>query len=94
MFVALGALAAAQSKGTEATVKALAHLLDYAGATHPDAVIHYCASGMVLYIHSDASYLNEMLAAALVVTSSTVTPLPTQPYHQPMQSPTMAPSTL
>jgi hypothetical protein len=58
MFVALGTLAAAHSKGTEATAKALAHLLDYA-ATHPDAVICYHDSSMVLYIHSDASYLSE-----------------------------------
>jgi hypothetical protein len=40
------------------------------------------------------TYLNEKLAAVLVVTSSSVTCLPTQPYHQPMQSPTMALPTL
>jgi hypothetical protein len=32
--------------------------LDYA-ATHPDAVVTYKASDMVLAIHSDASYLSE-----------------------------------
>jgi hypothetical protein len=65
MFVALGALAAAQSKGTEETAKVMAWLLDYA-ATHPDAVIRYSASGMILWIHSDASYLSEPKARSRV----------------------------
>jgi hydroxypyruvate isomerase len=38
MLHALNALAAAQSKGTQATVEALVHLLNYC-ATHPDATI-------------------------------------------------------
>ena len=58
MLVALGSLASAQSKGTEATAKAGQKLLNYA-ATHPDAVIQFKASDMVLHIHSDASYLSE-----------------------------------
>jgi hypothetical protein len=58
MLVALGTLAAAQSKGTEATARACTQLLNYA-ATHPDAVIHYTASDMQLKLHSDASYLSE-----------------------------------
>jgi hypothetical protein len=33
-------------------------LLNYA-ATHPDAVLSYHASDMVLHVHSDASYLSE-----------------------------------
>jgi hypothetical protein len=32
-------------------------LLDYI-ATHPDAIIRYHASDMILHIHSDASYLS------------------------------------
>jgi hypothetical protein len=58
MLVALGSLASAQTHGTEATAKACTHLLNYC-ATHPDAVIRYHASGMVLHLHSDASYLSE-----------------------------------
>ena len=58
MLVALGTLASAQTKGTEATMEALTQLLDYA-ASHPNAVIRYKASDMILYIHSDASYLSE-----------------------------------
>ncbi len=58
MLVALGTLASAQTKGTQATAKAMKKLLNYA-ATHPNAVIKYTASGMILHIHSDASYLSE-----------------------------------
>ena len=58
MLVALGTLAAQQTKGTEATMTACCQLLDYA-ATHPDAAIRYRKSGMILMIHSDASYLSE-----------------------------------
>ena len=58
MHVALGTLGSAQSKGTKATAKAATKLLNYA-ATHPDAVIRFTASDMILHIHSDASYLSE-----------------------------------
>ena len=82
MFVALGALAAAQSQGTEATAKALAHLLDYA-ATHPDAVIRYFASGMIMYIHSDASYLSERKARSRVGGHFFLSDKPTDPAKPP-----------
>jgi hypothetical protein len=65
MLVALGTLASAQSQGTEATAKALTRLLNYA-ATHPNATIRYHSSDMVLYIHSDASYLSESKARSRV----------------------------
>ena len=61
MLVALGTLAAAQTKGTKATLQACRRLLDYA-TTHPDAVVRFTKSGMVLHIHSDASYLSESQA--------------------------------
>jgi hypothetical protein len=41
-------------KNTQAATN---QLLDYL-ATHPDAAIRYHASGMILHIHSDASYLS------------------------------------
>jgi hypothetical protein len=71
MCIALGILAAAQSKGTEEIVKALAHLLDFT-ATHPNAIIRYCASSMVLYIH----YQNALPTSMLAVTSCAATRLP------------------
>jgi hypothetical protein len=61
MLVALGSLAAAQAEGTQATMKALTHLLNYA-ATHPTITLRYHASGMLLRCHSDASYLSETKA--------------------------------
>jgi hypothetical protein len=58
LLVALGTLGSAQAKGTEATAAATVHLLNYC-ATNPDACLRYKAIDMVLYIHSDASYLSE-----------------------------------
>jgi hypothetical protein len=58
MLVALGSLAATQTKGTDKTMEALIQLLDYA-ATHPDAAIRFYKSDMILYVHSDASYNSE-----------------------------------
>ena len=58
MLVAVGAIATNQAKGTQKTHEATVWLLNYA-ASHPHATIRYRASGMVLHIHSDASYLSE-----------------------------------
>ena len=58
MLTALGSIATQQSKGTEKTYADTLWLLNYA-ATHPNAKIRYMASGMILYIHSDASCLSE-----------------------------------
>ena len=58
MLNALGSIAAQQSKGTEKTYPDTLWLLNYA-ATHPNAKISYAASNMILYIHSDASYLSK-----------------------------------
>ena len=56
MLHGLNDLAAQQSKGTEATIKAMLHFLNYA-ATHPDAKKVYKASDMILSVDSDAAYL-------------------------------------
>jgi hypothetical protein len=58
MLVAIDWLASQQTKATATTAKKVVQLLNYA-TIHPNAVIHYHASGMVLYRHSDASYLSE-----------------------------------
>ena len=58
MLVALGTLGAAQTQGTDQTMDAAIHLLNYA-ATHPDATVRMHKSDMTLYVHSDASYLSE-----------------------------------
>jgi hypothetical protein len=45
-------------KGTKKAMEKAYQVLDYL-ATHPDAKIQFCASDMVLNIHSDALYLTE-----------------------------------
>jgi hypothetical protein len=65
MLLLLNALTAAQKKGTQATVQALVHFLNYC-ATHPDATLCYHASDMILHIHSNAAYLNETEARSHV----------------------------
>ena len=58
MLNTLGYISAQQSKGTETTYSNTLWILNYA-ATHPNAKISYTESDMILYIHSDASYLSE-----------------------------------
>ena len=58
MLPALGSLATQQANPTQNTMMKVKQLLDYA-ATHPDAIVTYNASDMVLAAHSDASYLSE-----------------------------------
>jgi hypothetical protein len=57
MLAAIGSIATQQTNGTQATMKAVTQLLNYC-ATHPDAVVRYFASDMILEIDSDASYLS------------------------------------
>ena len=58
MLVALSAIAADQATPTERTLEKTLSFLDYV-ATHPDAIITFKKSSMILAIHSDASYLTE-----------------------------------
>ena len=61
LLVALGTISSQQVKATTATNRDVVQLFDYC-ATHPDAVLRYRASDMILKIHSDSSYLNELKA--------------------------------
>ena len=56
MLHALNGLASQQTNGTDQTIKAMLHFLNYA-ATLPDAKKVYKASDMILYIDSDTVYL-------------------------------------
>ena len=56
MLVALNEIASTQSKPTEYTKVKSHMLLDYA-ASHKDAKICYYASGMILHVETDATYL-------------------------------------
>jgi hypothetical protein len=57
MLVALNDIGSQQSKPTAVTAQHICQFLDYA-ACNPDAVLRYTASGMILHIHSDGSYLS------------------------------------
>ena len=58
MLVALGTLASQQTAPTESTMSEVTWFLDYCAA-HPNAVIRYERSDMVLWTVSDASYLSK-----------------------------------
>ena len=65
ILAALSSIAAQQASPTEETRKRAQQLLDYL-ATQEDAIVTYCASDMVLAVHSDASYLSESNARSRV----------------------------
>ena len=58
MLIALESVTAHQENPTEHTIQKVKQLLDFA-ATHPDAILTYHASYMVLAGHSYASYLSD-----------------------------------
>ena len=58
MLTVIGTITTQQAKGTEKTYANTLWLLNYA-VTHPNAMIRYTASDVILHIHSDASYLSE-----------------------------------
>jgi hypothetical protein len=57
VLMPLNDIATEQTKATEKTQAATNQLLDYL-AMHPESTIRYQALDMILYIHSDASYLS------------------------------------
>ena len=58
MLTSLGYIVAQQANPPEYKIQKVKQLLDYA-ATHPDAIITYHASDMVLAVHINTSYLSE-----------------------------------
>jgi hypothetical protein len=56
-LMALSEISSQQGAPTEDTIKRVNQFLDYMW-THPDAIIWYRASDMILNVHSDASYLS------------------------------------
>ena len=57
ILVALSTIASEKSAATSNTAKKTTQLLNYL-ATNPDVTIRYKLSDMVLWVHSDASYLS------------------------------------
>jgi hypothetical protein len=87
MLVALGTIAANQSTATATTSHAVVKLLNYA-ATHPDAAIRYHASDMVLYLHSDASYLSASKVRSRAGGHFFLSDTPSDPKQAPRTQPT------
>ena len=58
VLMALSAIASEQTQGMEHTLDKAYQVLNYL-ATHPNAVVQFHVSNMVMNIHSDASYLSE-----------------------------------
>jgi hypothetical protein len=58
LIMPINVLASEQTKATSDTADKVVKLLNYCN-THPETKIRYHASDMILYIHSDASYLSE-----------------------------------
>ena len=59
MLKVLRIISTQQSSPTEQTMQKVKQFLDYA-STHPDAIVTYYTSDMVLVGHSDASYLSKL----------------------------------
>jgi hypothetical protein len=63
LIMPINVLAYEQSKATAVTADKVIKFLNYCN-THPETKIRYHASGMILHIHSDASYLSEKEATS------------------------------
>ena len=84
ILVALGSIASQQNQPTKNTAESVTKLLNYV-ATHPNAVIRYKKSDMILHVHSDASYLSKPKARSRAgghfYLSNINTPLSNGPIH-------------
>ena len=58
MWKTLSSIAGQQAQATENLEKEVKQFMDY-WSTHPDAVVRFMASEMMLALHSDASYSSE-----------------------------------
>ena len=87
MLVALDSIAATQSQGTNKTYNGTLWLLNYA-ATHLDATIRYSARDMILYVHSDTSYLSAPKACSHASGKYFIRSCSTDPSKPPPSPPT------
>ncbi len=86
MLAALGTIASSQAKATQLTKTECLWLMDYA-ASNPTSIIRYSASDMVLYIHSDASYLSETKARSRGAGHFFLSSKPNDPTKPPVTMP-------
>jgi hypothetical protein len=90
-LAAIGSISAEQSNATEATKQKITRLLDYF-ATHPNATVRYHRSGMVLYFHTDASYLSERKARSRLGGYFFLSSRPVDPKRRPLATDPAPPS--
>jgi hypothetical protein len=64
LIMPINVLASEQSRAITVTADKVIKLLNYCN-THPETIIRYHASDMILHIHSDASYLSEKEANSI-----------------------------
>jgi hypothetical protein len=83
MLAAIGSITTQQVTATKMTLRAITQLLDYA-TLHPDAIVQFKASAMVLYVGSDASYLSETKARSRVAGCHYLSDAPTNPLTPPL----------
>ena len=88
MLAALGTIASSQAKATQLTKNECAWLMDYA-SSNPLSIIRYHASDMVLYVHSDASYLSETKARSRGAGHFFLSSKPLNPDQPPDTIPTL-----
>jgi hypothetical protein len=83
LLASIGSIATQQASATQMTLSAISQLLDYA-ATHPDAVIRFRASNMILHVESNASYLSETKARSRIAGYHYLSDAPTDPTKAPL----------
>jgi hypothetical protein len=85
MIPAIRTIATQQANATTATtatMKSITKLLNYC-ATHPDAIVRYYSSDMIIWIESDASYLSETKARSRATGYHCLSSKPTNPNQPP-----------
>jgi hypothetical protein len=86
LLCALGTIASDQATATQLTQDECTWLMDYA-ACNPLSIIRYHASDMVLYVHSDASYLSETRACSRAAGHFFLSDTPVDPAAPPVNLP-------
>lgn len=86
VLAALSSLVTSQAQAMRETAKGVAQLLNHA-ATHPDAVVHFWVSDMVLHTDSDAPHLSEPKARSRVAGHHHLSDHPDKTSHPKLNGP-------
>ena len=83
MAVTLNKISVHQTTGTKALTKSITHVLNLC-ATHPKVTLEYKSSNLIIYIHSNASYL--IVAEGKIAQAVFLLMFPTARPHQTTHS--------